>query len=45
MTNSKLILKSDSPEFGVDSRYKRKQDKLSDGKALLEARGKKACEN
>ena len=38
MTNSKLILKSDSPELGVDSRYKRKQDKLSEGKALLEAR-------
>jgi hypothetical protein len=41
MKNSKTTNESINPEFGVDSRYKRKQDKLFDGKNLMESRLKR----
>jgi len=38
MTNNTSNLRSDSPEYGVDSRYKSLDKKLSEGKRLLQSR-------
>jgi hypothetical protein len=41
MENNKSTKILSSPEFGVDSRYKSLDKKLSDGKQLMEARLKR----